>query len=101
MTRRKRGRKVAEWPPEPLKVALTVRTEDEILALRARIGALETALEAAQAAYNQVEFRFRCETMVNAQLVDLCREAGVKYRDSLLARPYQQPEETGGENDGR
>lgn len=36
-----------------------------------------------------VSFRYRCESVVNLELLDLCREHGVKYRPSLALRPWE------------
>lgn len=73
---------------EPLEVHVILRTDDEVLNLRARIAELEAALEEQKAAYHRVEYMYRCESIVNQELVDLCRASNVKLRPGLGRRPW-------------
>ncbi len=73
---------------EPLEVHVTLRTDDEVQALRARVAELEAALEAERAAYRRVEYKYRCESIINQELVDLCRASNVKLRPGLGRRPW-------------
>ena len=76
------------WPRKALELQVTVKTDDEVLALRRRIAELEALLGKERAARNQVEFRYRCECVVNAELVDLCRSHKVDFRAALRQRPW-------------
>lgn len=73
---------------EPLEVHVTLRTDDEVLRLRAQVAELEAALEAEKAAYNRVEYKYRCECVINQELVDLCRASNVNFRPALERRPW-------------
>lgn len=76
------------WPRGPLTVAVTLEPSDEVKALRARVEALEEEAARLKAEYNRVEYKYRCEVIINCELVDLCRAHGVKYRPALSQRPY-------------
>lgn len=67
-----------------LEVVLT--TSDEVLALREQVRVLTEQLGRLQADYNRVEFRYRCECVVNMELQDLLKENGISYRDVLKQR---------------
>lgn len=73
---------------EPLEVHVILRTDDEVLNLRARIAELEAALEEQKAAYHRVEYMYRCECVINQELVDLCRASNVNFRPALERRPW-------------
>lgn len=73
---------------EPLEVHVILKTDDEILALRAKVAELEAALAAEKAERNRAEYMFRCESLINSELVDLCRTHKVKFRPSLERRPW-------------
>lgn len=76
------------WPKKALELHVTVKTDDEILALRARVAELEAQLAEERQLRNQVEFRYGCECRINAELVDLCRANKVDFRPSLRGRPW-------------
>lgn len=63
----------------PLKVEVLVTPSDEVTALRARVAALEGEIAELRRSYNQVEYRYRFEVMLNFQLQDLMRAAGVPF----------------------
>lgn len=73
---------------EPLVIHVRVSPDDEVIALRGRVAALEGELAAAKAALDRVEYRYRCEVVVNTELLDLCRAHGVRYRPGLEQRPW-------------
>jgi len=72
---------------EELKIYL--EDSREVTALRERIIELEGELVKAQDEARKLEFRYRCESVVNQELVDLCRQHGVKFRPALAARPWE------------
>jgi len=84
----RQGRRYRTWPEGPLSVAVTLTTSDEVLALRAEVARLKAEAEAAKAAFDRLEFKFRCESIINQELTDLCREKGVDFRPALKARPW-------------
>ena len=73
---------------EPLEIHVRVSPDDEVLALRARVAELEAQAAQRKREYDSLEYRYRCETLVNTELVDLCREHKVPFREALKARPW-------------
>lgn len=73
---------------EPIELRVILRTDDEVLALRAEVARLEAALAAEKARADRAEYKFRCESIINQELVDLCRASNVKFRPSLKDRPW-------------
>lgn len=70
----------------PLKVAVSLTASDEVAALRAQVADLTAELAQLRADYNKVEFRYRCEVLLNFQLQDLMRAAGVPFPRRLRTR---------------
>lgn len=73
-----------------LHLTVSLRDEKEVAAMKARIAELETELEGLKASYNRCEFAFRCESLINMQITDYCRELGVSLPRRLFQRPYSQ-----------
>lgn len=69
---------------------LTIYLEDgrRIQELTAKVVALEGEKMRLEELVRNLEFKYRCESVVNMELSDLCREHGVKFRPGLLARPW-------------
>lgn len=63
----------------PLKVAVSLTTSDEVNALRAQVAELTAQLANLRQEYNRVEYRYRFEVMLNFQLQDIMRAAGVPF----------------------
>lgn len=63
----------------PLKVEVSVTPSDEVNALRDRVAELEGELAELRQAYSRVEYRYRCEVLLNLQLQDLMRVAGIPF----------------------
>lgn len=72
-----------------LKLSVSVRDDEEVKALRDKVAELEALTEGLRAEYNRLEFQFRCETLINAQITDFCRVEGVKLPRRLFKRPGQ------------
>ena len=83
-------RAIKRWrvPKEPLRVAVTLEPSDEVQALRAQVAALEEEARRLKAERDRAEYKYRCEVVVNGELVDLCRAHKVAYRPALAQRPY-------------
>lgn len=73
---------------EPLEIHVRVSPDDEVLALRARVAELEAKAAEAEEERRRVEYMYRCETLINTELVDLCRAHKVPFREALKARPW-------------
>lgn len=63
----------------PLKVAVSLTTSDEVNALRSQVADLTAQLVNLRQEYNRVEYRYRFEVMLNFQLQDIMRAAGVPF----------------------
>lgn len=71
----------------PLKVEVSVTPSDEVQHLRSQVQDLQTQLNTMQARYNRVEYLYRCETLINSQLIDLCKDRGFTVPKRLYERP--------------
>lgn len=71
----------------PLEVNVHITPSDEVQELRARAADLQERLDSLQADYNRIEYYYRCESLVNMELIDLCRKHGVEVRPSIFHRP--------------
>lgn len=71
----------------PFKVDVTVTVSDEVQALRSQLADVQAKLEDMTARFHRVEYLYRCETLINARLVDVCSQHGYKVPKSLFQRP--------------
>ena len=55
--------------------------------LRSQVSDLEAQVERLQGELNRLEYLYRCETLVNCELTDLCRAHKIRIRPSMAARP--------------
>lgn len=67
---------------DPIEIRVTYRNDDYVRELEQR-------LAAAEARANRAEYLYRCETLINTELQDLCKQHGIKYRDALKDRPWE------------
>lgn len=81
----------------PLKLEVSVTPSDEVQRLRTRVHELETELNALQSSYNRVEYLYRCEVLVNAQLLDHCKDRGLRVPKRLYQRPDSFDQLSGGD----
>ena len=56
---------------EPIEIHVRLSPDDEVLALRARVAELEAQAEAARAERDRLEYKYRCESLINTELIDL------------------------------
>lgn len=68
----------------PIEIHVTYRNDDYVKELEAK-------LAEAEARANRAEYKYRCESVICAQLQDLCHEHGVSFREALKARPWSDP----------
>lgn len=73
---------------EPIEIHVRVSPDDEVLALRGRVAELEGELQAARAERDRLEYKFRCETLISTELIDLCKAHKVPFREALTRRPW-------------
>ena len=67
----------------PSEIRVRLVSDEEVLNLRREVQALTARLEGLQAEYDRLEYRYRCECIVNMELVDLCHAHGVPVRPSM------------------
>lgn len=72
----------------PLSVSL--KEDEEVKRLKEENEALQSRISGLQAELNRTQYYFRCESVLNNQLVDLCRENGIKLDSAFFARPYSE-----------
>lgn len=70
----------------PLCLSVTLTTSDEVQQLRSKVASLQRDLDAARIDFNRVEYRYRCEVLLNLQLQDLMRAAGVPFPRRLCTK---------------
>lgn len=73
---------------EGIRLDITLTNSDEVMQLRARVAELEAALDQTRTELHRVEYLFRCETLINTSLHDLCKTHHVKVPKRLFDRPY-------------
>lgn len=66
----------------PLKIS--VRDDNEVVALKDRIAVLEGENEALKAEKNRTEFTLHCFYVQNQEMFDLLRDHGIKYKKPLF-----------------
>lgn len=71
----------------PSEILVRLTPSDEVLELRERARKLEQELSKLQEDFKRVEYYYRCESLVNMELLDLCKAHGVKVRASMFQRP--------------
>lgn len=70
----------------PLKLEVSVTPSDEVQALRRQVSDLTSQVETLRKECNRASFLYRCETLINLQLSDLCKEHGVRIPPRLFQR---------------
>lgn len=71
-----------------IPLSISLKEDEEIKRLKAENEALQSRVDTLQAELNRAQYLFRCESMVNNQLVDLCRDHGIKIDSAFFQRPY-------------
>lgn len=72
----------------PFKVEVVLTTADEVVSLRQQLADAQVLIDDLRAQLNRAEYLFRCETVINGRLTDLCRAQRVQLPRSLFDRPY-------------
>ena len=68
----------------PIKLEVALCDSEELKASKDRVEELEALVEGLRADYNRLEFKYRCESLVNMQLTDFCRDNNIKVPPQLL-----------------
>lgn len=69
-----------------LQVNLSVTDSQEVLDLRDQITQLHAEIAQLKERNRSLEYDYRCEVVINMELVDLCRNNGIKIRRPLVGR---------------
>lgn len=67
----------------PLKVEVSFTASDEVQQLRAQLAELQARYDELVRDFNKVEYRYRCEVMLNFQLQDIMQLHGIRFPDRL------------------
>lgn len=70
-----------------LRLHVVLTASDEVQQLRARVAALEAEVQLLRSERDRIEFLYRCETLINLQFQDLCREHKVRIPPRFFKRP--------------
>ena len=76
----------AKKDPSKLEEAEAVKAQ--VKANADRLAELEAQAEAARAERDRLEYKYRCESLINTELIDLCKREGVPFREALTRRPW-------------
>ena len=71
-----------------IPLSISLKEDEEIQRLKAENESLQSRVDILQSELNRAQYLFRCESMVNNQLVDLCRDHGIKIDSAFFQRPY-------------
>lgn len=67
-----------------IPLSISLKDDNEVIALKERIAALEAENEALRTEKNRVEFSSRCFYAQNQEMFDLLRDHGIKYKKSMF-----------------
>ena len=67
----------------PLKVDVSLTPSQQVLSLQKRVSDLTYRLDEMQQIYTRLEYKYRCEVLVNSELMDICKSYNLPIRDSL------------------
>lgn len=68
---------------EEFRLHVFLTPSDEVNQLRNQISELNSKLLEMKRKFDSLEYSYRCESLVNMELVDLCWEHGIRYRPHL------------------
>lgn len=71
-----------------LRFHVTVTPSDEVLGLRRELDELRSELQKLRDEFHRVEYRYGCEVRINQQILDYCRQQGIKLPDRFFGRSY-------------
>lgn len=67
----------------PLKLDVSLTPSQQVLSLQKRVSDLTYRINDMQCNYDRLEYKYRCEVLVNSELMDICRLHNFPVRDSL------------------
>lgn len=67
----------------PLKLDISLTPSQQVLSLQKRVSDLIYRIDDMQRSYDRLEYKYRCEVLVNSELMDICKTYNLPVRDSL------------------
>lgn len=67
----------------PLKVDVILTPSQQVLSLQKRVSDLTYRIDDMQRNYDRLEYKYRCEVLVNSELMDICKSHNYSVRDSI------------------
>jgi hypothetical protein len=67
----------------PFKVDVSLTPSQQVLSLQKRVSDLTYRIDDMQRSYDRLEYKYRCEVLVNSELMDICKTYNLPVRDSL------------------
>lgn len=71
-----------------IPLSISVKEDEEVQRLREEVSELQARNCTLQIDLDRAQYLFRCESILNNQLVDLCRQHGIKLDSAFFQRPY-------------
>lgn len=71
-----------------IPLSISVKEDEEVQRLREEVSALQARNSALQSELDRAQYLFRCESILNNSLVDLCRKHGIELNAAFFQRPY-------------
>lgn len=73
-----------------IPLSISLKEDEEVKRLREENEQLLSRINQLQQQINRTEYLFRCESTLNNNLVDLCRQHGIKIDKAFFNRPYSE-----------
>lgn len=73
-----------------IPLSISIKEDEEVQRLKAENEQLLSRIHQLQQQVNRTEYLFRCESTLNNNLVDLCRQHGIKIDKAFFNRPYSE-----------
>lgn len=67
----------------PLKVDVILTPSQQVLSLQKRVSDLTYRIDDMQRNYDRLDYKYRCEVLVNSELMDICKPHNYPVRDSI------------------
>lgn len=67
----------------PLKLDISLTPSQQVLSLQKRVSDLTYRIDDMQRNYDRLEYKYRCEVLVNSELMDICKSHNYPVRDSI------------------
>ena len=79
-----------ESPVPGLRIFVELEESKKVQGYESEIKKLLQDLEQLKSQFNHVEYLYRCEVLINLQLMDFCRQQGITIPRKLMLRPREE-----------